>query len=100
MEVTVFFNYFSASKILLSQILNILCCRACLDTSFKGNFSECQVLGVYRETFDIGILSEADQLSYTINVHDEGNILEIVTLCSKLLELVIHHFLINLISFF
>jgi len=57
--------------------------RACLDTSYKGNLSECQVLGVYRETFDIGILSESDQLSYTINVHDEGNILEIVTLCTS-----------------
>lgn len=58
-----------------------LFCRACLDTSFKGQLSECELMGVYRETFDIGTLSEEDQLSYAINIYPEDNILEIVSMC-------------------
>lgn len=41
-------------------------------------------MGVYRETFDIGLLSEADQLSYSINFYEEDKILEIVSMCCKL----------------
>ena len=40
-------------------------------------------MGVYNETFDVGILSEADQLSYSINFYEEDNILEIVSMCCK-----------------
>jgi tripeptidyl-peptidase-2 len=61
--------------------------RACLDTTFEGNLAECQVLGVYRETFDVGTLSQEDQLSYTINIHEDGNVLEIVSMCCKLKSL-------------
>lgn len=41
-------------------------------------------MGIYRETFDIGTLSEADQLSYSINIYPEDNILEIVSMCCML----------------
>ena len=42
-------------------------------------------MGVYRETFDVGTLSEADQLSYSMNVYPEDNILEIVSMCCTFL---------------
>ncbi|XP_057365075.1 tripeptidyl-peptidase 2-like [Daphnia carinata] len=57
--------------------------RACLDTSYSGRLSECKLMGIYRETFDVGTLSEEDQLSYSINVYPEENILEIVSMCSS-----------------
>ena len=37
-------------------------------------------MGVYNETFDVGILSETDQLSFTINFYEKENILEIVSM--------------------
>jgi len=55
--------------------------RACLDTTFEGDLSSCQVLGIYRETLDISTLSQSDQLSYSVNIYDEGSLLEIVTMC-------------------
>nr|CAH0110775.1 unnamed protein product [Daphnia galeata] len=57
--------------------------RACLDTSYEGQLSQCKLMGVYRETFDVGTLSEEDQLSYSINIYPEDNILEIVSMCSS-----------------
>ena len=54
-----------------------------MDTTCKGDLSECKLMGVYNETFDVGILSEADQLSYSINFYEEDNILEIVSMCCK-----------------
>ena len=55
--------------------------RACLDTSYEGQLSQCKLMGIYRETFDVGTLSEEDQLSYSINIYPEDNILEIVSMC-------------------
>jgi len=43
-------------------------------------------MGVYRETFDVGTLSEEDQLSYSINIYPEDNILEIVSMCCTFLN--------------
>ncbi|KAK6617784.1 hypothetical protein RUM43_014012 [Polyplax serrata] len=56
--------------------------RACLDTTEKGKLDECTLLGEYSQTHEYGTFSKDDQLNYSINVHNEGNILEIVSLCS------------------
>lgn len=56
---------------------------ACVDTTEKGNLRECQLLGEYSVTHDYAPLTEIDQLNYSINVHDGGNILELVGLCCK-----------------
>lgn len=61
--------------------------RACLDTSYEGQLSQCKLMGIYRETFDVGTLSEEDQLSYSINIYPEDNILEIVSMCCTFLNL-------------
>ncbi|XP_046674553.1 tripeptidyl-peptidase 2-like [Homalodisca vitripennis] len=56
--------------------------RACLDTSEKGDLASCHVLGEYSKTRDFVSLSASDQVNYSINVHDEGKLLEIVSVCS------------------
>ncbi|EEB17144.1 tripeptidyl-peptidase, putative [Pediculus humanus corporis] len=56
--------------------------RACIDTTEKGKLSECTLLGEYSQTHEYGTLTNDDQLNYSVNVHNEGNILEIVSLCS------------------
>lgn len=56
--------------------------RAVLDTTEKGDLESCQLLGTYRETLQYGTLSEEDCLNYAVNIHDEGNLLEIVSCCS------------------
>lgn len=40
-------------------------------------------LGEYSITRDFAPLTQEDQLNVSINVHDEGNTLEIVSLCCK-----------------
>ena len=54
-----------------------------MDTECNGDLSKCKLMGPYHETFDVGILSETDQLSFTINFYEEENILEIVSMCCK-----------------
>uniref|UniRef100_A0A1B6LQD6 Tripeptidyl-peptidase 2 n=1 Tax=Graphocephala atropunctata TaxID=36148 RepID=A0A1B6LQD6_9HEMI len=56
--------------------------RACLDTSEKGDLESCHVLGEYSKTRDFVSISASDQVNYSINVHDEGKILEIVGVSS------------------
>lgn len=53
--------------------------RACVDTSEKGNLSECKLLASYREEREYARLSYADMLNFSINIHNEGTVLEIVT---------------------
>lgn len=55
--------------------------RACLDTSYEGDLGNCKLMGIYRETFDVGTLSESDQLSYSVNIYPDDNLLEIVSMC-------------------
>ncbi|KRT78345.1 Peptidase, partial [Oryctes borbonicus] len=56
---------------------------ACVDTTEKGNLSECILLGEYSITHEYAPLTELDRLNYSINVHDDGNVLELVGLCSS-----------------
>lgn len=56
---------------------------ACVDTSEKGELDQCPLLGEYSITHDFAPLTESDQLNFSINVHDEGNVLELVGLCSS-----------------
>ncbi|RLU16741.1 hypothetical protein DMN91_010941 [Ooceraea biroi] len=57
--------------------------RACIDTSEEGNLEAGVFLGEYTATRDFAPLTQEDQLNISINVHEEGNILEIVSLCSS-----------------
>ncbi|XP_070157555.1 tripeptidyl-peptidase 2-like isoform X1 [Polyergus mexicanus] len=57
--------------------------RACIDTSEEGNLEDGVFLGEYSVTKDFDPLTEEDQLNVSINIHDEGNTLEIVSLCSS-----------------
>jgi len=57
--------------------------RACIDTSEEGNLEIGVFLGEYSATRDFAPLTQEDQLNISINVHEEGNTLEIVSLCCK-----------------
>ncbi|KAK2578923.1 hypothetical protein KPH14_011132 [Odynerus spinipes] len=57
--------------------------RACIDTSEEGNLEAGVYLGEYSQTLEFAPLTPEDQLNISINVHDEGNTLEIVSLCSS-----------------
>ncbi|XP_020282375.1 tripeptidyl-peptidase 2 isoform X2 [Pseudomyrmex gracilis] len=57
--------------------------RACIDTSEEGNLEAGVFLGEYSITREFAPLTPEDQLNISINVHDEGNTLEIVSLCSS-----------------
>ncbi|XP_011256902.1 tripeptidyl-peptidase 2 isoform X2 [Camponotus floridanus] len=57
--------------------------RACIDISEEGNLENGVFLGEYSITRDFAPLTQEDQLNVSINVHDEGNTLEIVSLCSS-----------------
>jgi len=57
--------------------------RACIDTSEVGNLETGVFLGEYSVTRDFAPLTQEDQLNISINIHDEGNTLEIVSLCCK-----------------
>lgn len=57
--------------------------RACVDTTEEGDLEKCVVLGPYRKTRDFTPLTKSDQLHYSVNFHDNGNTLEIVSMCCK-----------------
>ncbi|UYV81022.1 TPP2 [Cordylochernes scorpioides] len=52
--------------------------RAILDTSEIGDLEKGTLLGPYSQTLQYATLTEQDMLSYSVNIHDEGNLLEIV----------------------
>ncbi|XP_037561966.1 tripeptidyl-peptidase 2 isoform X6 [Dermacentor silvarum] len=56
--------------------------RAAVDTSEKGDLASCALLGNYSETLQFATLTKEDCLNYAVNIHDEGNLLEIVGNCS------------------
>lgn len=58
--------------------------QACIDTSEDGDLSNGVLLAEYSKTHQFTQLTETDKLNVSINVHDDGNILEIVGLCCKL----------------
>uniref|UniRef100_A0A224ZB69 Tripeptidyl-peptidase 2 n=1 Tax=Rhipicephalus zambeziensis TaxID=60191 RepID=A0A224ZB69_9ACAR len=56
--------------------------RAVIDTSQQGDLASCALLGNYSETLQFATLTKEDCLNYAVNIHDEGNLLEIVGNCS------------------
>ncbi|CAF4861656.1 unnamed protein product [Pieris macdunnoughi] len=56
--------------------------RACIDTSEIGDLSSGPLLGEYSRTHEHTHLTPLDEMTVTINVHDEGNTLEVVGMCS------------------
>lgn len=58
--------------------------QACIDTTETGDLNNGILLGEYSKTHQYAPLTEIDKLNISINVHDNGNILEIVGLCCKL----------------
>nr|CAD7428168.1 unnamed protein product [Timema monikensis] len=58
-----------------------ICWRACLDTSECGDMTSCKLLGEYSVTHDYAAISTVDQFNYSINVHNDGNTLEVVGMC-------------------
>jgi len=60
--------------------------RACIDTTEVGALDKCVVMGPYRKTRDFAPLTKSDQLHYSVNFHDKGNTLEIVSMCCKFLD--------------
>lgn len=60
--------------------------RCCIDTSEDGDLSQCQLLGEYSKTHEYITLTTLDQLNISMNVHDNGNILELVGVCCKFLK--------------
>lgn len=57
--------------------------RACIDTSECGNLSSGLHLGEYQLTHQWSALTQADHYTISINVHNDGNLLEIVGMCSS-----------------
>ncbi|KRZ38537.1 Tripeptidyl-peptidase 2 [Trichinella pseudospiralis] len=50
---------------------------ACLDTTFKGQLSECRLMSSYREKQEFDILTKQDLMAYSFNIYNNGDLLEI-----------------------
>ncbi|KAG0716947.1 Tripeptidyl-peptidase 2 [Chionoecetes opilio] len=57
--------------------------RACVDTSECGELADGLHLGEYRLTHQWSALTHADHYTVSVNVHNDGNLLEIVGMCSS-----------------
>jgi len=57
--------------------------RAAIDTSQAGDLGSGLNLGVFRETREWGLLGERDQVTVSVNVWDDGCLLEIVSMPSS-----------------
>lgn len=55
----------------------------CVDTTEEGDLEKCPLLGEYSVTHEYAPLTTQDQLNFSINVHNDGNVLELVGLCCK-----------------
>lgn len=53
----------------------------CVIDTADGNLDKATILGEYSKTYDVKSID--DFLSISINVHDDGNVLEIVGMCSS-----------------
>ncbi|XP_049882036.1 tripeptidyl-peptidase 2 [Pectinophora gossypiella] len=58
------------------------CWRAGIDTSECGDLKQGPFLGEYSATHEHAHLTELDQMTISINVHDDGGTLEVVGMCS------------------
>ena len=50
-----------------------------MDTSQCGDLASCKVMASYREERQYSTFSAADMLNYSLNIYEEGNVLEIAT---------------------
>ncbi|KAL1492743.1 hypothetical protein ABEB36_010950 [Hypothenemus hampei] len=55
----------------------------CINTSEDGDLSKCPLLGEYSVTHDYLPLTKRDNLNVSFNVHDGGDVLELVGVCSS-----------------
>ncbi|XP_033760966.1 tripeptidyl-peptidase 2-like [Pecten maximus] len=53
--------------------------RACVDTTEKGDLGDCKLLANFAEERQYGTISRQDMLNYTVNIHNDGDVLEMVT---------------------
>lgn len=53
----------------------------CVDTSETGDLANCPLLGEFNKTRDYAPLTKDDQLNFSVNVHNDGNLLELVGVC-------------------
>lgn len=62
-----------------------MCFSACLDTSETGDLASCKLMGEFSvdpyNNYDY--ITASDRMSYSFNVHNDGNVLEIVSLGCK-----------------
>ncbi|KAF7287504.1 hypothetical protein GWI33_001464 [Rhynchophorus ferrugineus] len=55
----------------------------CVNTSETNDLSECPLLGEYSITHEYLPLTKQDSLNFSVNVHENGDILELVGVCSS-----------------
>ncbi|XP_032527236.2 tripeptidyl-peptidase 2 [Danaus plexippus] len=56
--------------------------RACIDTSEEGDLSSGVLLGEYSATQEHAHLTPLDEMTVSVNVHNDGDTLEVVGMCS------------------
>lgn len=57
---------------------------AVVDTTEEGNLADCKVLVEFsKDPLSYDTFSSKDQITFSINVHNDGDVLEIVTCCSS-----------------
>ncbi|KAL0901074.1 hypothetical protein ABMA27_006396 [Loxostege sticticalis] len=56
--------------------------RACIDTSEAGDLASGPLLGEYSVTHEHAHLTPLDEMTVSVNVHDAGQTLEVVGMCS------------------
>lgn len=64
-----------------------------MDTSEKGDLESCKLMGEFSEdpinNFDY--ITTSDRMSYSFNVYNDGNVLEIVSLgCKYIIFLIVY----------
>lgn len=57
--------------------------RCCVDTSENGDLNNCPLLGEYSKTGDFAPLTKESNMNFSINVHNDGDTLELVSLCCE-----------------
>ncbi|XP_050313767.1 tripeptidyl-peptidase 2 isoform X2 [Anthonomus grandis grandis] len=55
----------------------------CVNVSSENDLSKCPLLGEYSVTHEYLPLTKIDNLNFSFNVHDDGNVLELVGVCSS-----------------
>ncbi|XP_067127626.1 tripeptidyl-peptidase 2 [Centruroides vittatus] len=57
--------------------------KAAVDVSETGDLESCTLLSSYREMMQYAVLTSKDMLNYSINIYDDGNLLEIVSMSTS-----------------